>query len=128
MDESKKAIENATVTLFSFKDSISSRTVRTDKNGGFTISSIPFGYYRLRFSFVGKQQLTLDSLYFRTERSDFNLNDIVLKVNNAQLAEVIIYSEKPLIESKDGNITFNAGEWVAPADGRYFENAAEGIS
>ena len=110
LDENKKAIENASVTLVSFNDSLGGNTIRTDKNGAFTFTTIPFGYYRLRISFVGKQQLTLDSLHFRTERSDFNLNDIVLKVRNELLEEVIIYSEKPLIESKDGNITFNAGE------------------
>src|SRR5204862_956098 len=41
----------------------------------------------------------------------FNLTDITLKPTSAEnLGEVIIYAEKPLIQSKDGNITFNAGE------------------
>jgi len=111
MDINKKAIEGVTVVLMQVKDSLNKRSILTDKNGFFTFNTIPFGYYRLRLSYVGMQHLTLDSIYFREERSDFNLNDLVLKPNaNQQLDEVIVYAEKPLIESKDGNITFNVGE------------------
>ncbi len=111
MDERKKALEGVTVMLMPGKDSINGRTTTTDKDGLFTFSNIPFGYHRLRLSYTGMQNLTLDSIYFRQERFDFNLNDLTLKSKaNEQLDEVIIYVEKPLIESKDGNITFNAGE------------------
>ncbi|MDQ6609019.1 MAG: hypothetical protein M3Y85_04280, partial [Bacteroidota bacterium] len=51
------------------------------------------------------------AFFLRADRSDFNLADIVLKPKtNNSLDEIIIYAEKPLIQSKDGNITFNAGE------------------
>ncbi len=111
MDENKRALEAATVVLIPVKDSMNGRTTMTDKSGVFTFSNIPFGYYRLRLSYTGMQNLTLDSIYFRQERFDFNLSDVILKLKSSQqLDEVIIYAEKPLIESKDGNITFNAGE------------------
>ncbi|HEU4609590.1 MAG TPA: hypothetical protein VFS31_15840, partial [Chitinophagaceae bacterium] len=77
----------------------------------FEINSIGYGYYKLRISFSGLQPVMLDSIHVREERYDFNLNDIVLKSGaSANLDEIIIYAEKPLIQSKDGNITFNAGE------------------
>ena len=111
LDESKKAIEGVTVSLTSFGDSTKRRSAVTDKNGNFLFEKISFGYYRLRFSHIGMQNLALDSINIRQERFDFNLNDVVMKQNaSGQLDEVIIYAEKPLIESKDGNITFNAGE------------------
>jgi len=111
LDENKKALEGITVTLLSMQDSLKSQSSQTDKNGSFTLSNISFGYYRLRLSYVGKQGLTLDSIHFRTERFDFNLNDLVLKAKvSVQLDEVVVYAEKPLVQSKDGNITFNAGE------------------
>ncbi len=111
LDENKKAIEGATVVLTSFKDTIQRRSTLTDKNGNFLFEKIPLGYYRLRLSAVGLQNLTLDSIYIRTQRFDFNLNDVVMKPHaNQQLDEVTIYAEKPLIQSKDGNITFNVGE------------------
>ncbi len=111
MDENKKAIEGATVVLTALNDTTKRRTTVTDKDGNFLFEKIPLAYYRLRLSAVGLQNLVLDSIYLRQERFDFNLNDVVMKPNaNQQLDEVIVYAEKPLIQSKDGNITFNVGE------------------
>ncbi|HEY0355144.1 MAG TPA: carboxypeptidase-like regulatory domain-containing protein, partial [Flavisolibacter sp.] len=113
LDEKSQALEGATVQLHKMTDSSSGRSVTTDKNGAFQLTGIEFGYYRLKLSFIGFQTLTLDSIHFRAERFDFNLNDVVLKMISAEqekMEEVVIYLEKPLIQSKDGNITFNAGE------------------
>lgn len=111
MDEKKKALEGATVQLISFADSLDKRTVSTDKTGQFTFSAIAFGYYKLSISYIGLQPLTIDSIWFRTERYDFNMSDITLRPRTTDnLEAVVIYAEKPLVQSKDGNITFNAGE------------------
>jgi hypothetical protein len=112
LDEKSKALEGSSVQLISFRDSLNIRTVQSDKNGAFEILDIPHGYYRLRLTYVGYKPLTIDSIHFRPDRFDFNLNDIVLKSAAASesMEEIIIYAEKPLIQSKEGNITFNAGE------------------
>ena len=113
LDEKKKALESATVQLSGLKDSLQKKTVLTDKDGGFQISNIPFGYYSLKISFVGFNTLTIDSIYLRAERYDFNMSDITLLPRSSDsntMDQVIIYAERPLIQSKDGNITFNAGE------------------
>lgn len=111
VDEKKKALEGATVVIISLTDTLSKRSTLTNKTGDFSFSNIIFGYYKLKISYVGMQIITIDSIHFRTERFDFNLSDITLKPKNSEnLGEVIIYAEKPLIQSKDGNITFNAGE------------------
>ena len=111
LDEKKKALEGASLQLFSIVDSTKSSTTLSDKNGSFTFFKIEFGLYRLQISYVGHQLLTIDSLNFRADRYDFNLNDITLRPKSSDnLNEVIVYSEKPLIQSKEGNITFNAGE------------------
>lgn len=111
MDEKKKELEGATIEIISFKDSLQKRSALSDKTGNFSFSNLSFGLYKLRISYVGMQPLLIDSINFRKERYDFNLSDITLKAKGSEnLVEVIIYAEKPLIESKDGNITFNAGE------------------
>lgn len=111
IDENKKALALVSVTLISKKDSLKQYSSATDKDGLFTISNIAFGYYRLKLTHVGMQSQVLDSIYFRTERFDFNLGDLVLKQKaNTEMDELVVYAEKPLIQSKDGNITFNAGE------------------
>lgn len=116
LDEQKKALIGATIQLISYQDSSIKKITSTDKYGSFYLSNIHFGYHKIHMSYVGLKSLIIDSLYFRTDRFDFNLNDIVLKEKTTtNLDEVVIYSEKPLIQSKDGNITFNAGESVLSA-------------
>jgi hypothetical protein len=111
VDPQKKPLEGATVELIQVPDSTKKQSVQTDKSGNFILTHIAFGYYRLRFSYVGMQTLVLDSIYFREERFDFNITDIQLSPRSTeQLSEVVLYAEKALIESKDGNIIFNAGE------------------
>jgi hypothetical protein len=106
----QKAIMGATVSVIPYIDSTKKSVFLTDKNGGFQFSNLALGYYRLQISAVGYRTLTIDSIHLRTDRADFNLNDIALSNQSVELAEVIIFVEKPLIESKDGNITFNVGE------------------
>jgi hypothetical protein len=112
LDEKKKSLESATVQLSKLNDSLQNKTVLSDKDGAFELSGIPFGYYRLQVSYIGFNTITIDSIYIRAERYDFNMNDIILTGagNSIVMEQVIIYAEKPLIQSKDGNITFNAGE------------------
>jgi outer membrane receptor protein involved in Fe transport len=112
VDDKKKALESATVQLSNLNDSLQHKMVLTDKDGAFALSNIPFGYYRLQISYIGFNTLTIDSIYVRGERYDFNMNDIILQGIGASniMEQVIIYAEKPLIQSRDGNITFNAGE------------------
>ncbi len=111
VDEKGKPVTEATVQLLSQSDSSRSQTFITDKTGAFEFNKIAYGYYRLHISYVGMQLLAIDSIWFREERADFNMSDLVLKSGASQdLGEVIVYAEKPLIQSKDGNITVNVGE------------------
>lgn len=111
MDEKKKALEGATVQLISLADTLKRHSSTSDKAGQFSFSGVAFGYYRLAITYVGLQPLSIDSIHFRMERYDFNMADITLKPRTTDnLEAVVIYAEKPLIQSKDGNITFNAGE------------------
>jgi hypothetical protein len=112
LDEKRKALAGATIQLISFKDNKVVKVTSTDKEGSFSFEHILFGYHQLHISFVGFTPLIIDSIYFRAERFDFNLNDLELKYAGTErnLREVIVYAEKPLIESKEGNIIFNVGE------------------
>ncbi len=105
-----KAVPSITVSLQLFSDSMVNRLTVTDKNGGFEVERIPFGTYRIIFSGVGYGNVSIDSIVIRSERYDFNLGDIKLSPKAGELNEVIVYAEKPLIENKEGKITFNVGE------------------
>src|SRR4030095_13884726 len=109
-----KAIANASVQLNRI-GTITKITRITDKNGEFSFNDLSFGYYSLDISFIGYTSLRIDSINVRAERADFNLADIRLSTNLIDLQSVILYAEKPLIQSKDGNIIFNASESAVAA-------------
>src|SRR5436305_15270947 len=76
LDDKNKALNGATAQLFQSRDSLSPlKSILTDENGLFQINDIPFGYYRLKISYIGFHSVTIDSIYFRAERYGFNLND-----------------------------------------------------
>ena len=108
--ESNKAVMGVTVTVKGKTDTTFSRSIITDKSGAFDFDKIPFGYYQINFSTIGYAPLQIDSIHIRAERFDFNLGDIRISQKATDLSEVVIYAEKPLIESRDGKITFNVGE------------------
>ncbi|TDH27359.1 TonB-dependent receptor [Segetibacter sp. 3557_3] len=109
-DESGKAIPDATISLSLMRDGSGKRSSVTDKNGSFELEALAFGLYRFTATSIGYATVTMDSIFIREERFDFNLGDVKLRRSSAALAEVIVYAEKPLIENKDGKITYNVGE------------------
>ncbi len=108
--ETNKPVPSATITLHNNIDSAFSKTTISSKDGAFLFEQLPYGYFNLHFTAISYGSLKLDSIYIRAERFDFDLNEIKLSKTTTQLSEIIIYVEKPLIESRDGKIIFNAGE------------------
>jgi hypothetical protein len=105
----QKAIEGAFIELTLLTTNKKTTQV-SDNNGEFIFNELPLGLYRLTVTSVGYTILIIDSIHVRAERFDFNLPDIRLSTKSKDLEIVIVYAEKPLIQSKEGNITFNAGE------------------
>ena len=108
--DNSKAIPGANVRMLLLSDSAIQRNQLSLKNGEFLFDKLPFGYYRLQVTAVGYASLSMDSIYIRQERFDFDLNDIKMSKKTALMNEVLVYAEKPLIENKDGKIIFNTGE------------------
>lgn len=117
----QNAVEGATISLQLISDTTQSFIKQTDRVGSFLFQELPFGFYRIHISSSGFQAKRIDSIHMRADRADFNLGDIFLGRKVTDVAEIIIYAEKPMIESKDGNITFNVGESALSAS----SNAAD---
>jgi hypothetical protein len=103
------AIQSATISLKKYPDE-QSRVVLTDKTGFFQIDSLTEGSYRLTISFSGYASQIIDSIVIRQERKDLVLGDIFMMVSSTSMETIVIYAEKPLIQTKDGNITMNVAE------------------
>lgn len=108
--DNSKPVPSASISLRNITDTAFLKSIISEKDGGFVLDQLPYGYYSLRITASGFASLQLDSIYIRAERFDFDLNEIKLNKKTTQLNEVIVYSEKPLIENKDGMMVFNVGE------------------
>ncbi|MEI6263598.1 MAG: outer membrane beta-barrel protein [Sphingobacteriia bacterium] len=105
-----KSIPLARIDLYkTATDSLLYSTI-TDKNGAFEFNHLGFGYFTLRARAMGFANTQIDSIFLRADRYDFNIGDVKLKEESNVLNEVIVYSEKPLIEVKDDKLTYNVGE------------------
>ncbi|MES1160854.1 MAG: carboxypeptidase-like regulatory domain-containing protein, partial [Bacteroidota bacterium] len=105
-----KAVAGATVALLCPAEPGKGRSTSTNGNGEFTLSGLEMGVYQLRISSVGFNTLSIDSIRLRPERNDFNLNDLKLAPKSTEMVAAVVYAEKPLVQSKGGNLTFNAAE------------------
>lgn len=105
-----RAIPEASVSLICLTDRSRGQNTTTNASGNFTFSNVIYGMYRLDVSAVGFNTLRIDSIRVRQDRSDFSLNDLHMSPKTTEIQDLVIYAEKPLIQSKSGNITFNAAE------------------
>ncbi len=105
-----KPLQGATVSLRRADSSSFFKSLVTRDDGYFSFVALPYGYYHLQISMVGFGTLRIDSIHIRAERFDFNMGDLKLGASDSELQNVVVYVEKPMLESKDGKVTFNAGE------------------
>jgi hypothetical protein len=108
--ETGKPVSDATVAFIGMSPTAGGQSMSSTPEGAFSFSNVPYGIYRLRISAVGYNTLSIDSIRVRTGRSDFNLNDLRLVQKSQDMDAVIVYAEKPLVQSKNGNLTYNAAE------------------
>ena len=108
--KSGKPLAAADIRIKAKIDTIAVVNLITDKNGGFDFQKLIPGFYKLSISIVGYAKTDMDSIHVYADKLDINLGDIKLNESSTALNEVVVYSEKPLIENKDGKLIFNVAE------------------
>jgi len=105
-----KPVPGATVMLYAKSNAKNNKIITSDKNGEFLFEKIPFDYYQINIKSIGFSLFTIDSILLRAEKDEIYFSEIQLKDSSTMLQEVVVYSEKKLIEEKDGILTYNVGE------------------
>jgi len=94
----------ATVTLLKSNDSTLVRSALSDEKGIFNLIAVPSGKYTLKISCVGY----LDWISQQTiPGSAYDAGTILLKTSGKQLGEVVIRSNKPLVQQEAGGLVVN---------------------
>jgi outer membrane receptor protein involved in Fe transport len=104
------AISGASIELIHYPSSMVWSSQVSDKTGFFSFDSLPNGYFQMRISAIGHNLLKVDSLYIYDERRIINLGELLMGINSTELETVVIYAEKPLIQTKEGNLIVNVAE------------------
>lgn len=107
IDEGKIAIESATVTLLSAKDSSLIRNSVSDKTGRFEIANLSEGNYLIAVSSVGFQKFISNKLEISRNKQSIILDKIVLLSQSKQLKEVSVIGKKTFIEQKADRMLVN---------------------
>ncbi len=103
----KSPIEYATITLYGKKNSKAIDGTITDDQGTFILKNISPGIYKIVIEFIGYNALTRE-INFDQNPGTISLDTIELSKKIAQLKNVTITSEKPIIENKIDKLVFNA--------------------
>ncbi|WP_370721967.1 TonB-dependent receptor domain-containing protein [Fibrella aquatica] len=103
-----KPVEFATVALYNPLTNKPIGGTTSDEQGKFVLNNVAPGTYRVVASFMGYETKTLDNITLRMGQPPLALGVISMRVDSRTLNEVVITSEKPLIEDKDDRMVYNA--------------------
>lgn len=112
----KSPIEFATVLLVDIQTEKHVAGTTASEDGSFKLPEVNTGSYLLIISFIGYQKNELP-VAIDLKSPDINLGEIALKSTTKQLDEVVISSEKELIENKIDKTVYNAEQDVANSGG-----------
>jgi len=82
------------------------RGTTTNDKGYFYALNLPVGIYTVKISHVGKQTLTFENIIVQLGKTS-TLGEITLKNEAEQISEVIVSSEKPVIDPSSTTIGLN---------------------
>ncbi|MEM0941410.1 MAG: TonB-dependent receptor [Bacteroidota bacterium] len=106
IDDEDQKVSFATIMLFAANDSTLVKGQISNVDGKFAFSQISEGNYFVESNFVGYEKLTSKSFYF-DGRSEMELPIFTMQASPEQLQEVVIETERELIEVQPDKTVFN---------------------
>ncbi len=114
----KQAIEFATISLLSKKDSSIETGGITNRKGLFNITEIRVGKYLVMVNFIGYEAKTFEDIHLsprETISMDFGTIELVPSINELKDAEVVV--EKPFVEFEIDKKVYNVDENITAEGG-----------
>ncbi|HEY0108940.1 MAG TPA: TonB-dependent receptor, partial [Fibrella sp.] len=112
-----KPVEFATVALYNPLTNKLLGGTTTDEQGKFAISNVAAGTYRVVSSFMGYETKNIDNVTMNEAGSPILLGVITMRTDSRTLNEVVVTSEKALIEDKDDRLVYNAEKDLSTTGG-----------
>ena len=126
----QKIIDAATVSLLKAKDSSLVKTAVTDASGNFVFENVKNGTYLVRATSIGHSKSYSPALTVSEINSASNVGVLQLVPVDKSMKEVVVSSQKPLIERKIDRTIVNVDASITNAGGTALEvlEKAPGVS
>lgn len=115
LDQEKKALDFATISLLKAKDSSLVRTAVSDQAGNFLIKDLPEEEYILTVSMVGFVKSVSEAFRINEANPVKNFSQIVVAKDSKMLGEVTVKAIKPFVERKVDRMVVNVENSIASA-------------
>lgn len=107
LDETRKPLDFATVSLLKASDSTLVRTAVSGLDGTFVFENLINGTYRVSISMVGYEKTRTSEFTINEVTTGKDLGEISVKRDNKMLGEVTVRAVKPFIERKIDRLVVN---------------------
>lgn len=114
--ETNKPVEFANVALIDSKTDKPVDGTMCDENGKFSLHKIVEGTYSVSITFIGYETNVVGNLVV-DKKSDINLGNLKLQTTAKVLNEVVVESQRQLIEEKVDRLVYNAENDVTTKGG-----------
>lgn len=94
---SGKPMEYGNISVFSLRDSSLAGGAISDAKGFFIVDKLKPGPYKIKIDFIGYERITTTAKV-NPQTPSVNIGTIKLKPASTQLGEVVVSTEKPLVE------------------------------
>ena len=111
----QKIIDAATITLLNSRDSSLVKTAVTDKEGSFIFEKVRDGSYLVAANSIGHSVVYSAPFLVDEEHNDINVGVLQLIPNTKNLSEVVVTTQKPLIERKADRTIVNVDAAISNA-------------
>jgi hypothetical protein len=116
VDNQKKPVSYASVSLKTFgKDSLIGGQL-TEDNGDFNITDLPFGAYNLKINYLGYKDI-VQKVVVVPNNMEQDVGDLVMSPDVTKLKEVVITGENAIMEMKADRKVFNVSKDISARGG-----------
>ncbi|MDR0265859.1 MAG: TonB-dependent receptor family protein [Sphingobacterium sp.] len=105
--EDKHAIPYVNISLHQAKDGTLTKTIVADSTGHFIFGDTKAGRYYIKVKSITHQETFSPHFSLDEQLGGYDLGQIVLLMNNAYLAEVLVQRKKQFIEQQRDKLVFN---------------------
>jgi outer membrane receptor protein involved in Fe transport len=108
--QSDKPLEFVSVLIKNIADTTIFRGTTTDKDGTFEIKGLPFGKYRISYSFIGFDKFQVPEMMLDSKNNTIDLGKLYIAESAKNLSDVLVFGQKSTFVNSIDRKTFYVGQ------------------